>query len=300
MERPPRQLDKRHIVRRFDRAAEVFDQGDYVHRHAFDGLLERLDPLRVDPDWILDLGAATGTGSRALAKRFRRARIISGDLSTSMLLRARRSRRLFSKAREARMDAARLPLRDASVGLVVANMLLPWIDDLAGSLGEVNRVLERGGLFAFATLGPGTLEPLRQTTAEETQVHPFADMHEVGDAMVKAGLSDPVLDVDRLTVTWNDIEAIRRDHVASGGGNVAVDRASTLNGPGEAGRYASRFSSGRRICGGARARLRPCLGQRSATRGRRIPRRCERDRPPAGALSRRVAELLQLDASSLL
>jgi malonyl-CoA O-methyltransferase len=244
MENPPRHLNRRHVERRFDRAAATFDRGDYVHRYAFDGLLERLEPLRVDPEWILDLGAATGTGSRALAKRFRRARVISGDLSMRMLQQARASRRLFSKGREVRMDAARLPLRDGSADLVVANMLLPWIDDLAGSLGEVNRVLDRGGVFAFATLGPGTFEPLRQVATGETRLHTFADMHDVGDAMVRAGLSDPVLDVDRLSVTWTDLDSIRRDHVASGAGNAALDRTATLTGRARLADTLERFRQG--------------------------------------------------------
>ena len=230
MERPPQALNPRHVQRRFDRAAGTFERADYVHRHAFGGLLERLDPLRISPDWILDLGAATGTGSRALGKRYRKARIVSGDLSTAMLRRARDARGFLSKAREVRMDARQLPLLDGSIDLVVANLLLPWIDDLAGCLREVGRVLRKGGVFTFATLGPGSFEPLRQVNSGETRLNAFADMHDVGDALVKAGLADPVLDVDRLTITWPDIAAIRRDHVAAGAGNTRRDRAMTLTG----------------------------------------------------------------------
>jgi malonyl-CoA O-methyltransferase len=230
MERPPQQLNAQHVLRRFDRAASTFDQADYVHRHAFSGLSERLEPLRISPAWILDLGAATGAGSRALGKRYRKARIVSGDLSMEMLRRARNARGFLSKAREVRMDARQLPLQDGSIDLVVANMLLPWIDDLPGCLREVGRVLCKGGVFTFATLGSGSFEPLRQVEDGETRLNRFADMHDVGDALVQAGLADPVLDVDRLTITWPDIAAIRRDHVASGAGNTRRDRAATLTG----------------------------------------------------------------------
>jgi malonyl-CoA O-methyltransferase len=230
MEAPPQSLNMKHVQRRFDRAANTFDRADYVHRHAFEGLCERLEPLRISPNWILDLGAATGAGSRALGKRYRKARIVSGDLSMPMLRRARAARGLLSKAREVRMDARRLPLRDGSMDLVIANMLLPWIDDLPCCLQEVGRVLQKGGVFAFATLGPGSFAPLRRNDSSETCLHAFADMHDVGDALVRAGLADPVVDVDRLTITWPDAAAIRRDHVASGGGNARRDRAATLTG----------------------------------------------------------------------
>jgi malonyl-CoA O-methyltransferase len=223
-------LVQQHVRRRFDRAAGSFDSADYVFRHAFDGLMDRLEPVRIEPAVILDLGASTGSGSRALGKRFRRARIISGDISAAMLRRARASRRLFSRPREVQMDARRLPLRDDSVDLVVANMLLPWIDDLPACLGEVNRVLVTGGVFAFSTLGPGSLAPIRDTAGPHVRLHAFADMHDVGDALVRAGLADPVIDVDRLTITWPDAAAVRRDHVASGGGNSARGRIATLTG----------------------------------------------------------------------
>jgi malonyl-CoA O-methyltransferase len=192
--------------------------------------MERLEPLRISPATILDLGAATGSGSRALGKRFRQARIISGDISMPMLQRARAARRMFSKAREVQLEASRLPLRDDSVDLVVANMLLPWVDDLPGCLQEVSRVLRKGGVFAFATLGPGSFAPILNVEGDESRMHAFADMHDVGDALVRAGLAEPILDVDRLTVTWPDLAAIRRDHVASGGGNASRGRVATLTG----------------------------------------------------------------------
>lgn len=230
MQAQVQQLDLRHVQRRFDRAAGAFDRADYVHRHTFDGLMERLEPLRISPATILDLGAATGKGSRLLGKRFRQARIVSGDISVAMLRRARAERRLFSKAREVQMDAGQLPLRDGSVDLVIANMVLPWVADFPACFQEVGRVLRKGGVFAFATLGPGSFAPIRSTAGSGSRLHAFADMHDLGDALVRAGLADPVLDVDRLTITWPDAAAIRRDHVASGGGNSASDRVASLTG----------------------------------------------------------------------
>ena len=237
MQAQVQQLDWRHVRRRFDRA-------DYVYRHTFDGLMERLEPLRISPAMILDLGAATGKGSRMLGKRFRRARIVSGDISIAMLRRARAERHLFSKVREVQMDAARLPLRDESVDLVVANMLLPWVENLPGCLQEVGRVLRQGGVFAFATLGPGSFAPIRKIGGGENRMHAFADMHDVGDALVRAGLADPVLDLDRLTVTWPDVAAIRRDHVASGAGNSARGRVATLTGRARLAEMLDLFRSG--------------------------------------------------------
>jgi len=215
-------LNAAHVRRHFDRASARFDTADFVHRKTFDGLMERLAPLLLEPAIILDLGAATGAGSRLLAKRFRKARTVSLDFSRPMLERARAERPWFSKIRELQADATKLPLRDGCTDLVLANLLLPWIDELSSCFSEVARILRKDGVFTFATLGPDSFGAGRSTV--------FPDMHDVGDALGRAGLLEPVIDVDRLSVTWPDREALVRDLVASGSGNSATDRCGTLTG----------------------------------------------------------------------
>jgi malonyl-CoA O-methyltransferase len=68
-------------------------------------------------------------------------------------------------------------------------------------------VLKPGGMLLFSTFGPDTLRELRAAWAEVDQhshVSRFLDMHDVGDAMLAAGLRDPVLDVDRYTLTYSE------------------------------------------------------------------------------------------------
>ena len=104
-----------HAVRcLFDAVADDFADHDFVHRRTFDGLLERLEPMQLAPLRILDLGCAVGAGSRALAKRFRRARVVSVDLSARMLREAHRHRsRFLSRRSEVQADAHRLPFPPA-------------------------------------------------------------------------------------------------------------------------------------------------------------------------------------------
>jgi malonyl-CoA O-methyltransferase len=223
----------RDLRRRLDRAAAAFDDADYVHRHCFDALLERMEPLVIDPSQVLDLGSATGTGSRRLARRFRRARIVSLDLSSAMLARAKRNRSRFARIREVQADASALPLADGSIDLVFANLVLPWVVDLPTCFGEVNRVLRKGGAFVFSTLGTGSLATLRHAWAavdEDPHVAEFADMHDVGDALVHAGLAEPVLDADTLTVTFSSAAKLYTDLSACGARNSLVGRRGSLTG----------------------------------------------------------------------
>lgn len=225
----------REIQRRFDRAAALFDDADFVHAATRDGLLERLEPLILDPRRILDLGAATGATGRLLHKRFRRAHIVSLDASRHMLARARTGRGWLSKSSVVQADANRLPFADGAFDLVVANQLLPWLPDPRAAFTEVARVLRPGGVFAFASLGPDSLQELARAWAkvdEEVHVHRFADMHDIGDSLVQAGLADPVLDVDRLAVSYENADQLFADLTRAGARNALADRMRGLTGRG--------------------------------------------------------------------
>jgi len=224
-------LNAKHIRRRFERAATSFDQADFVHGATRQGLLCRLAPLLVDAETVVDLGAATGAANRSLSKRFKGAHLISIDLAHGMLGRARSKKSWLSKTSFAQADAGALPLANGSVDVVFCNMLLPWFDDPGPVFSEVARVLRKGGVFAFATLGPDSLQEIRrawQQVDNGVHVNRFPDMHNLGDGLVNAGLRDPVLDVDRLSVSYESSTRLFDDLTAVGGRNSLDQRTRGL------------------------------------------------------------------------
>ncbi len=226
-------LRSRDIRRRFDRAAANFDDFDFVHAVTRDGLFTRLEPMLVDASTIVDLGCATGAACKTLAKRFRGARVIGVDQSPRMLQQAARKKTWLAKYSFLEATADAVPLADQSVDIVFCNQLLPWVDDAPLVFAEVNRLLRKDGLFIFASLGPDSFSELRhawQATDHGVHVSHFPDMHILGDAAVRAGLSDPVLDVDRLTVTYENTAALFRDLTGSAARNCLADRALSLTG----------------------------------------------------------------------
>jgi len=226
-------LNSKHIRRRFERAAVSFDGADFVHAATRDGLLSRLAPLLVDAKTVVDLGAATGAANRSLAKRFKGAHVISIDLAHSMLARARSKKSWLSKSSFAQADASALPLPNESVDVVFSNMLLPWFDDPGPAFAEIARVLRKGGVFTFATLGPDSLLEIRRAwrqVDDGVHVNRFPDMHDLGDGLVNAGLRDPVLDVDRLSVSYTSSLQLFADLTAVGARNSLEQRASGLTG----------------------------------------------------------------------
>lgn len=232
-------MDTQHILRiadvrrRFDQAASGFDEADFVHSVTRDGLFERMAPVVIDARVVLDLGCATGSATLSLAKRFRGATILAVDLSLPMLQVCRTKRGWFSKTSAVQADASALPFADQSVDVVFANLLLPWVNEPAEVALEVSRVLRKDGLFVFASLGPDSLLEIRNAWAgvdDRSHVNRFLDMHDIGDLMVRAGLRDPVLDVDRLTVSYNDADDLFRDLTAAGARNSLQDRNRSLVG----------------------------------------------------------------------
>ena len=150
-----------------------------------------------------------------------------------MLQQPRKGRTLFAKPLVVQGDACRIPLQTASVDLVFANLLLPWIDDHPACFAEIARVLRKDGVFAFATFGPDSLSEIREAWLaidEEWHVNAYPDMHDLGDALVRAGLRDPVLDVDHMTVTYRDTGALYRDLTGAGARNCLHGRRRTLTG----------------------------------------------------------------------
>ena len=228
--------DKRATRRAFDRAAD-FDGACFIHDTARERLLERLDLVSLTPRTVVDLGCATGRGAAALAARYVGARVLAVDASTGML-RAAVAHHGGSVAAIGG-DAERLPLRSHSIDLLFANLLLPWCrPDIV--FAEAARVLAPDGVLLFATLGPDSLGEVRRAFAaadNRIHVHAAFDMHDLGDLAMKAGLAEPVLDLDRLTVTYAEPAALWRDLKAVAAGNVAGGRRRELTGRGRWSRF---------------------------------------------------------------
>jgi malonyl-CoA O-methyltransferase len=226
-------LDRQRVRASFDRASGGYDHAAALQARVRAELLERLALFKLTPRVALDLGTGTGQGAQALRALYRRALILAIDSAPGMLRAARRRSGLFRRFERTLADAARLPLATASVDLVFSNLMLQWCDELAAPLAEARRVLAPGGLFACSTLGPDTLHELRAAWAEvddDSHVNRFLDLHDVGDALVRAGFAEPVLDVERVELTYADTTALMRDLKAIGAHNATRGRPRGLTG----------------------------------------------------------------------
>jgi len=227
-------LDRRAIVRAFDRASAGYDAAAALQERVRHELISRLDELKVRPAAILDLGAGTGHGARILKRRFPGSLVVAVDIAPGMLERARAQSRWLRRFERVGADAYALPFRDGAFDLVFSNLMLQWCDDLDAVFAEIARVLAPGGLLLFSTFGPGTLAELRaawiSSDDASNHVNHFFDAQALGMALMQAQLSEPVLDVDRIVTGYPDAMTLMRELKAIGAHNVTAGRARGLTG----------------------------------------------------------------------
>lgn len=238
-------LDKTRIRRSFDRAATSYDAAAVLQTEVRARMFSRLDLVKIAPDTILDAGCGTGHASQTLLERYPQSRVISLDLAMGMLKKTQsnqvgikhkvKSLLGLQKQHYVCSDIESLPLANASVGMMWSNLAVQWCNDLDAAFTEAHRVLQDEGLLIFSTFGPDTLKELRAASSadpEHIHVSRFIDMHDIGDALVRAGFTAPVLDVERFELTYDDALGVMRDLKAIGAHNAAEGRNRGLLGRG--------------------------------------------------------------------
>jgi len=233
------EIDKKQMRRAFNHAAADYDAAAVLQREVCTRMLERLDCIKLRPQRILDAGSGTGWGARQLAEKYPSAQIIALDIAAAMLQSARSHsgwwQKLFGGAQQMQVcgDIETLPLASGSMEMVWSNLAMQWCNDLPGAFGELHRVLKTEGLLMFSTFGPDTLKELRHAfngVDKHNHLNRFADMHDIGDMLLQAGFADPVMDMEYMTMTYEDVRGVLYDLKRVGAHNATAGRGRGLMG----------------------------------------------------------------------
>ncbi len=248
-------IDKMAMRRAFSRAAKGYDASAVLQREVCARMLERLEYIKLKPACLLDAGSGTGWGGRQLAEKYPAAQVISLDIAMGMLQTAQSQSSWWKKLIGGNRimpvcaDVEALPLAANSVEMVWSNMALQWCNDLPGTFVELHRVMKVEGLLMFSTFGPDTLKELRLAFSgvdDHNHLNRFADLHDIGDMLVQAGFSEPVMDMEYMTLTYNDVRAVLQDLKAIGAHNATQGRAQGLMGKSAFGRLLENYEKLRR------------------------------------------------------
>ena len=218
-------------------------------------MLERLQYILLEPGRILDAGCGEGHGAERLAERYPGAQVLGLDFALPLLQAARGHdtwlRRVLKRARVYYLcaDFASVPLAAASVDLAWSNLALHCAGDPQPAFKELRRVLKVGGLLMFSCYGPDTLKELKSAFAARDgapHVHGFIDMHDLGDMLSACGFAAPVMDMELITLTYADVDALLADLRATGQQNVLAERRRGLTGKGVLGAMRAAYENLRR------------------------------------------------------
>lgn len=223
---PPRLFDRSLLARRLDRAAAGFAQASFLRDRAIEDLLHSLSGINRHFDVALEIGARDGAFRRELAVSPAAGKIgvlIEGDLSEA-----------FNGAQPRLvMDEEQLPFGDDSLNLVVSTLALHTANDLPGVLVQIRRALKPDGLFVASLFGGETLKELRGCLMEAElevrggygpRIAPFAEGPDLIDLLRRTGFNMPVVDSDRVVVSYAHPLKLMADLRAMGESNVLNDR----------------------------------------------------------------------------
>lgn len=224
-------INKKQMIKSFNRAAMGYDQHAALQKTVADHLLQRLQWLKLAPKTIVDLGAGTGYGIKSLLAQYPQANIVAVDIAENMLDVCRQQYSYHKNCQYLCADMRSIPLAENSIDMIISSLAIHWEDDLLSCFSQIEKILSPGGVFLFSTLGVDTLKELRlswQQVDTNIHVHSFFDMHDIGDVLMHVHLSDPVMDVEYITLMFNSVKSLARQLQGLGTHNVHRDRTRGL------------------------------------------------------------------------
>lgn len=229
-----RDIDEVALARTLARLAAA--PPPWLHGEIARRMAERLPVILRSPASVLQWWGHLGASDDVLARAYPRARRVAVEPAAGVAQASRRGEPWWSPRRW--RVAAPAPIAEAEVPpggaqLLWSNMTLHGVADPAALFARWRRALADDGFLMFSTLGPGTLAELRTLYREAGWPAPAAelvDMHDLGDMLVAAGFADPVMDQERLQLTWPDADAALAE-LRTLGANIDPRRAAGLRTP---------------------------------------------------------------------
>lgn len=218
-------FDRALVRRRRERFADHLGEAGFLVEEVAARLLDRLADIRREFPRTLVLGAHQGLLTRALVGRFGIELLVAADPVAAM------------QAGEGTLpvvaDEEALPFAAERFDAVLSIMQLHWVNDLPGTLAQLRACLAPDGLLLLAFPGGDTLVELRQALMQaeleceggaSLRVSPMADVRDAGSLLQRAGFALPVVDVDRIRVSYRDPLQLMRELGRMGESNALHER----------------------------------------------------------------------------
>lgn len=214
-------FDKSIIRKKRERCAPHLPEHNFLFNWALNQIIERLHVIKKDFPLALQIG------KRATIQNVK-------DLKIQNIITLDNTKHLFPNVIA---DEEFLPFKPDAFDLIINPLTLHTTNDLPGTLSQINNALKPDGLFIGAMFGGETLHELRQTMNEveiqktggiTPRISPFADLPQMSALIQRAGFSLPVIDSEKITVTYDNIFKLMEDLRLMGESNSILDRKKSF------------------------------------------------------------------------
>ncbi len=197
---------------------------------------ERLQWIKLQPDAWCHWGAVRGglEGHELVRQRYPKAQVFVYESAPRLRTAAMQALRKPAWAPSRWLAPARhfQAPPDAAVQMLWANMALHLSAQPMELLAQWQRALATDGFLMFSCLGPDTARELRElyrSLGWPVSGHDFTDMHDWGDMLVQAGFAEPVMDMERIVLTFDSPQRLLQE-LRSLGRNLHPARFAGLRG----------------------------------------------------------------------
>ena len=181
----------------------------WLHEEVASRMLDRLQWIKLKPQVWVHWRALRG-GLQAHAKLTKIYPDSTCFMVEAQALRAKAAIKKVAKPwwNPSRWRGAAMRVEAPPAGtadMLWANMALHASDDPQALLATWHAALKINGFLMFSCLGPDTAKELREVYALlgwPPAGHQLTDMHDWGDMLVQTGFAEPVMDMERITLTY--------------------------------------------------------------------------------------------------
>ncbi|KAH9472022.1 hypothetical protein Pst134EA_002650 [Puccinia striiformis f. sp. tritici] len=209
----------------------------YLRDEVAYGLVDRLRDIRRKYDQIVEFGSGHGSLVKPLLDFYLPRKIILTDSCRDLLWRDQEFDPSDVEISRVVMDEELVSLEPESQECIMSCLSLHWVNDLPGTLIQIQNSLKPDGVFIGAMFGGDTLFELRtslQLAEQEREggisarISPMTDSQSMSSLINRAGFSIPTIDTDEITVQYPSIFELMDDLRFMGESNAAINRSVIL------------------------------------------------------------------------
>ncbi|XP_074660535.1 arginine-hydroxylase NDUFAF5, mitochondrial-like [Tubulanus polymorphus] len=213
-----------------------YEDYDYIKEEFGFRLYDRICDIKRQFNLMVELGCGRGHIAKHITADIVTDRIIQCDWAEQVLNQAAISKEVKTEKRI--VDEESIPFEPNSIDIVVSNLSLHWVNDLPGSLKQINNCLKEDGVLIGSMFGHETLFELRVALQQAEleleggfgiHVSPFAECTDIGRLLNQAGFTLITLDLDALVVSYPSMIELLQDLKGMGENNCTLNRKTHLH-----------------------------------------------------------------------